>query len=194
MTTNRSLKQHLANIHNRLVDDVGPYVELIVDYAVKNTQSKIKAIGNFSLIRMLFPIIESVAKALDKTPQKLLEELKVPLPYLTWSIFRDVFSHNDEFESAFFVEGETMYIAHPGIAIPIIKKPVSHSIDADKLIINPVQIYHDLVTYLETQKFQDKEVQVAIGILYTDTTNSEVSKITEELKQIAGRYKKQVRK
>lgn len=55
-----NLHEHLTNIRNRLISDVGPYVDLIQKKARKE---KI-GIGNFALIRMLFPPIETICVVL----------------------------------------------------------------------------------------------------------------------------------
>lgn len=75
------------------------------------------------------------------------------------------------------------------MTIPTNDKPFKSFVDDDKLIISPIQIYRDLVIYLEGT-FPEKEIQVPTGILYTDMSNGEVLKIVNELKTIAGRYKK----
>lgn len=50
-----TLFSFLTSIKNRLISDVKPYVDMVQDHA-KNTNT---SIGNFSLIRMPMPVIET---------------------------------------------------------------------------------------------------------------------------------------
>lgn len=180
-----TLFSYLTNIKNRLTSDVKPYVDMVQDHA-KNTNT---GIGNFSLIRMLMPVIETTAKAIGIKPQELLGQMSIPNPYLSWSIFRDVFMHNDEFESATVeVDGEKLTV-NPAIGITFPGTPALHTTTSSYQMINLVGLYDSLVSYINrvlSDINSDKIIEVVVGIEYLDRDNDEIRMIEQEIKKIKG--------
>lgn len=179
-----NLHDHLRNVRNRLVNDVGPYVELIQDKARKE---KI-GIGNFALIRMLFPPIETIAQAINKKPQDLLRELDIKFPYLYWSLFRDVFMHADEFENAIYEKTEI----RPGIGIAYPGGSGSHTSTKNVAMVTVTKLYFDLIQYLDSLiegSVKNKMVSINVGIEYlkvngNSAQHQEADKIIKEILEV----------
>ncbi|MFA6981482.1 MAG: hypothetical protein WC243_00435 [Patescibacteria group bacterium] len=179
-----NLHDHLRNVRNRLVNDVWPYVDLIQDKARKD---KI-GIGNFALIRMLFPPIETIAQAINKKPQDLLTELGIKFPYLYWSLFRDVFMHADEFENAIYEKTEI----RPGIGIAYPGGSGSHTSTQSVAMVTVTKLYFDLVQYIEKyirNTNKNKMVNITIGIEYLKVKgdsmqHQEANKIIHEILEV----------
>ncbi len=185
-----SQKKYLTDVLNRLNNDVYPYIDLIRHHI----KTRHEGIGNFSLARMIFPIVEAVAIPLDKSPQKLLEEIRVPYPYLCWSIYRDGFTHNDEFIFAEFVENGNTMNAFPNIVLGYEGRIIVHSVHGNEVVISLMKIAEDLREYVE-RKIQedDKEIEIIEKIEYFTGTNeielssaqkNEVNQIITEIKDL----------
>ncbi len=116
--TSIQLFVYLNNIKQRLLVDVKPYIEIVQKEAKDNH----RAVGSFSLPRMLMPVVETTARAMEIKPQELLSHMSIPNPYLSWSIFRDVFMHNDDYEQAVVeVDGERLTInPATSISFPVV--------------------------------------------------------------------------
>jgi hypothetical protein len=163
---------------------VWPYVDLIQDKARKD---KI-GIGNFALIRMLFPPIETIAQAINKKPQDLLTELGIKFPYLYWSLFRDVFMHADEFENAIYEKTEI----RPGIGIAYPGGSGSHTSTQSVAMVTVTKLYFDLVQYIEKyirNTNKNKMVNITIGIEYLKVKgdsmqHQEANKIIHEILEV----------
>lgn len=179
-----NLHEHLTNIRNRLISDVGPYVDLIQEKAKKE---KI-GIGNFALIRMLFPPIETIAYAINKKPQEILSELDIKFPYLYWSLFRDVFMHNDEFENAIYEKTEI----RPGIGIAYPGASGSHTSTQSIAMVTVTKLYFDLIQYIDNyikNSNENKRVNINIGIEYLkingdSVQHQEADKIIKEVLKV----------
>lgn len=179
-----NLHEHLTNIRNHLISDVGPYVDLIQEKARKE---KI-GIGNFALIRMLFPPIETIAYAINKKPQEILSELDIKFPYLYWSLFRDVFMHADEFENAIYKNVEIL----PGIGIQYPGDSGSHTSSKSVAMVTVTKLYYDLIKYIDNyMKYTDnnKMVNITVGIEYLEVDgdslqHQEAKKIIDEIIKI----------
>jgi len=179
-----NLHDHLKNVRSRLVNDVGPYVDLIQD---KARIEKI-GIGNFALIRMLFPPIETIAQAINKNPQDLLRELDIKFPYLYWSLFRDVFMHADEFENAIYNNTEV----RPGIGIAYPGGSGSHTSTQNVAMVTVTKLYFDLIQYIDNyvkNTNNNKMVNITIGIEYLKVNGNsmqhqEANKIIDEILEV----------
>jgi hypothetical protein len=180
--TSIRLFEYLTDIKKRLLADVKPYVDI-----VQNEAEDHRGMGNFSLIRMLMPIVETTARAMAIKPQDLLGQMSIPNPYLSWSIFRDVFMHNDEFETASIeVDGEELTV-NPAIGITFPGTPALHTTTSSYQMINLIGLYDGLVTYIDrilSDKNNDKKIKIVTGIKYLDRDNDEVKMIEQEIKAI----------
>lgn len=179
--TKVNLHKHLKSIQTRLFNDVGPYVDLIQEKAKKEKVG----IGNFALIRMLFPPIESIARAIDKEPQYLLSQLGIKFPYLYWSLFRDVFMHNDEFEVAIYEKTQIF----PGIGIAYPGGSGSHTSTQSIAMVTVTKLYFDLIQYIDKlieNSDKTKMIDINIGIEYLNADGDsaqpqEAKKIIKEI-------------
>lgn len=179
-----NLHEHLNNVRNRLINDVGPYVAVVQEKARKEKVG----IGNFALIRMLFPPIETVANAINKKPQDLLNELDIKFPYLYWSLFRDVFMHADEFKNAIYGNVEI----RPGIGIAYPDGSGSHTSTKSVAMVTVTKLYFDLIQYIDNYiRHSDKHkvVNVTVGIEFLKVKgdsmqHQEANKIIEEILKV----------
>lgn len=171
---------HLSEIKKRLLVDVGPYISLIRQVAKDDK----KGIGYFSSVRMLFPIVESLATFIKKEKQELLRELGVPYPYLYWSLFRDVFVHGDEFATA---KAGTVTVA-PALGISHTSGSGSHTVTVRSLMLDVCKLYDDLVRYIDNLLVQgnDEQAEIVSEIEYFySSTDDEVKKIISEIEQMS---------
>lgn len=179
-----SLHQHLESILGRLEADVGPYIDIVQ----KHAQEENVGIGNFAIVRMLTPLIETVATALEDTPQGVLQNLGIKHPFLYWSLFRDVFSHNDEFEYAYYTQREETHSINPALGISYPSSSDSHTVsDKGVVMLTVTKLYWDLVSFIKNtvENSEDKTIKIAVGIeYYPDKGDKEVQSIVEEMKKV----------
>ena len=182
--TKVNLHNHLKNIRNRLLSDVGPYVDLVQEKAKKERVG----MGNFALVRMLFPPIETIARAINKKPQDILSELDIKFPYLYWGLFRDVFMHNDEFENAIYETAEI----RPGIGIAYPGASGSHTSTQNIAMVTVTKLYFDLIQYIDNYiktSNENKMININIGIEYLrvngdSAQHQEADKIAKEILEV----------
>lgn len=173
-------KPYLQDVKNRLENEVGFLVQKLDE---RNTQEP--HIGFFAMVRVLMPIVETVAASEGREPQSLLADLGLGAPHVAWNLYRDIFLHNDELAIA--------AVGSLGIQSGIIFTPpddedLADKLTADGLNFDPFRTYRRLVGYLDTKLKaleENKEVDIIESIEYDlDSTNPEVQKIVEEIKQI----------
>jgi len=93
----RNLIEELEKTKERLINDVGIYFD-----AINQTyQSEAKKVGFFGSIRLLVPVIEHLTFLLYQSRNaifrdKVLLELGLKYPEITWQIFRHPLIHGDE--------------------------------------------------------------------------------------------------
>lgn len=81
-----------AAVLARLTDDVGTILNLVD----KCNQAAEHKIGFWASIRMIMPIVETVANAMGEKPQVFLgQHLGIETPYLEWDLFRRSLAHGD---------------------------------------------------------------------------------------------------
>lgn len=172
---------------SRINKDIYPYVDLIREH-IKASQ---EGIGNFSLARMIFPVIEAVARPLGKTPQQLMHELRVPYPYLCWSMYRDGFTHNDEFISAEYSEGPDIHSAYPSIVLGVEGHIITHSVHGNQVVISLMKLLEDLRSYVERNIPEtDRQITITQKIEYfMPNASGTLSENEEEVKNIIGEIK-----
>ncbi len=180
-------KEHLMAMRDRLKNDVG----FLID-SLEERNKKEPHVGFFPLVRVVMPVLESVANVEGLSPQELLVELGIGAPYLTWSLYRDGFIHNDEFIVATYIhDGKTL-----GVPSGIIFTHESDDQDtADMLardgrMFDPVRTTRKLVAYLD-EKIKALSDNVNIEIIdqirfnpLTSTTQQEVKMIVRDIKTI----------
>jgi hypothetical protein len=90
-------KLYLEGVKGRLVNDVGTYFKAVdVEGANGNM------VGFWGSARLIFPVIEAVAKTIyrrtkkaDKRVARLLKKLGVQYPNVVWQMYRNSLSHSD---------------------------------------------------------------------------------------------------
>lgn len=180
----KNYQDYLKEIQTRLKTDVGAYLDLIV-----NRPTDQPAIGFFSLVRMLMPVIETVARAHGMDSSVLLRELSVPAPTLIWNLYRDMFIHNDGLMIA-RIEDQTIFSA-----ISITPSSTSgsginmHRVSAKfgRHQLDVGNLYYDLIDYLDKKTAESTataKIEVIIGIEYLKKGgNPEVDFIIFEAQQ-----------
>ncbi len=182
-----SHKAHLSAIANRLKDDVG----FLVDSLEERNKTE-PHIGFFPLVRVVMPIIEAVANADGISPQTLLEKLGIGAPYLTWSIYRDGFIHNDEFIIASYVNSTETLGIQSGIVFTDDSDDQSTAdmLAKDSRMFDPLRIRRRLIVYLDEKiktLSDDETVEIIDQIRFkplTSTTSNEVKEIIKDIKAI----------
>lgn len=120
------------------------------------------AIGFWTAIRMIMPIVETAGKIEGKTPTKLLEDLGVPKSDIAWTMFRDGLSHG---EIPFLVEDASG--VKYGWAITFNPKHglIRQNINPPyfKIEISTLLLLSDLKAYLEKFTKDDTEVSIQTG-------------------------------
>ena len=171
-------KQYLESILARLKDDVGPIVDKIETI---NRKSERK-VGFFPMVRVMMPIVETVATSEGREPQALLKELGWSKPFTAWNLYRDVFLHNDEMILA--------SVDDRGIQSGIVLSNPEDAAAADILAkdgrsIDPFRLYRKLVEYIEitiTKLTGSEEVEVISHLSYDRCTeNPEVQAAISEI-------------
>ncbi len=129
-----------TGILKRLIDDVGPYIDL-----VRTPHDGDQYFGNFALIRMLMPVVETISRAERRQPWDVLKDMDVPLPRLTWTMFRHALAHNDNPLILSWGQREVSWVISPFRHEHAIYK------DRNEVHIDCTQLYNDICNYLERQ-------------------------------------------
>lgn len=127
-----------TEILERLCDDVGPYLDI-----VRRPNTKNNYFGNFALIRMTMPIIDTIGKAEQREPWSVLKDMKIPLPRLTWSMFRHGLIHNENPIIITWGKREVSWVLSP-FGMMIQTHPSTNEVHIDC-----TELYNRLCTYLE---------------------------------------------
>lgn len=90
-------KLYLTGIKSRLVNDVGTYFAMI-----DVEGSKGNMVGFWGSARLIFPVVEAVAKTIyrngkgdDVRVPRLLKQLNIPYPDVVWQMYRNSLAHSD---------------------------------------------------------------------------------------------------
>lgn len=88
---------YLEGVRDRLINDVGTYYQKIDEEGSRGNM-----VGFWGSARLIFPVIEAVAKTIyrqrglqDKRIVKLLSLLGIHYPNLVWQMYRHSLSHSD---------------------------------------------------------------------------------------------------
>ena len=179
-------KIQLESIRTRLQNDVGTIFGLIDTYN-SNHEAKI---GFFSSIRMLMPIIDSLATLQGIDPEEVFGGLDgVPVPHLMWNLYRDMFMHNDEFPLGFYHD----LVVPTGIVMTASDDSQEvKDLFATRRWLDSSEIYRSLVNYMNAlidNADKDEERQVIEGIEYLDDPPTpEVQAIISEINEDTSTY------
>lgn len=149
--------KYLSDVKSRLEEDVGSYFTCAEEVYRNNR----RGIGLWALVRMLFPIIESVSQVASKGSKKfdiqsgrqvrLLGKLGFKYPNLTWQMYRHALIHNDEL----------MPLRYRGRQIDwSLSIGDSHQYEQGILTVDLKQLYDDLVAHLDSQIAKSKQKSV----------------------------------
>lgn len=155
----------------------------ILNMVTKHNLENERGIGFWSLIRIIFPVIESVAFAIEKPKEEFLEkELNVPFGHIVWEIYRHSLMHTDELRYVVYKDKTISWAVHLGT------EDVGHIIE-NQFNSNPTTIhislpklYSSLRDFLarETAKKSSPKIQIQVGVHFP----LHKSKIISELEEI----------
>lgn len=163
--------QYLTMVLNRLQDEVGELLGYIESHNLKNARK----IGFWSGVRLLMPIIESVASVQNMKPWELLgRNLGVSAPHLTWQMFRHSLIHNDQMMHAEYDGKQITW----GIKL----SGGHHVITSGHIGLDIMCLYQDLVKYLkeEIAKNDVTLVEVRVGVLFLNP----LAEVVDEFKRL----------
>lgn len=152
----------------RLDNDVGDYFKYLER---SNAENFPKAVGFWSSLRIIVPIIEAIAHAnKQKIEDFLKEELKIETPYLFWDLFRHSLVHGDLLHHAKYGNEVVSW------SITLFK--TKHSFKKDCISISPEWLYSDLKDYLnkEIEKNDNEEIDIEVGVEYRSICEEEIKK------------------
>lgn len=123
------------------------------------------------------PVIEAVAEVEEMKIEDFMgEALGIPVPALTWRMFRHALIHNDQLQHAIYQDRTINW----GISLTI---GGGHIMMHDHIGVDIKTLYTDLQTYLEqkTQEGDTSLVKIAVGFEY-DNPPDDILKELELLK------------
>lgn len=149
-----SRREFLEGVRNRLQDDVAPYFELIEKIAADSyvATGDTKIVGNWALVRMIFPPINAVAVVLYRSKDKdkrqreadvfsrLLLKLNVEYPRIVLEMYRHSLIHRDGVRGVVLAGHQIMW--------SISSSGMSHIYNKDAIMIDMKTLYQDLITFL----------------------------------------------
>lgn len=182
-----SKKEHLEKVRGRLTGEV----KVIGDYLEEYDKHTKDAIGFYSMIRIIMPIIETVARAQNIKPYELLGDLNVRAPNVTWRMYRHVFLHHDEFAIA----ATTQEVAiQSGIALinPTTNPEAAEFFAKDGRNANPLLLLVELTKYLDRaieETAPEEKVKILDAMVFADDT-PEAAEIRSIVNDITSRNEK----
>ena len=149
---------YLKDILKRLDDDVITCMDLIKNF----NQETGKNIGFWVSVRIIMPVIETVANTLKTKPENVLKEIGIETPFLVWDMFRNSLLHGDQINSAQYSGNKIIW----GISIEnfecLSRKGLIH-FDADDILIK-------LKSFIisEIKKNDETIINIPVTIEYTN--------------------------
>lgn len=172
-------KLYLEQILLRLEKEYIQILNMVTEYNLKN----VRGIGFWSLIRIIFPVIETVSSVMGKQKEDFLEEeLKVPCGHLVWELYRHALMHTDELWYAEY-EGKIIswgaHLGNEGLNHFVDDKTDSHSTTIHIVIPS---LYFNLREFLvkEIAKNDTSEIQIQVGIHFPNHQ----TKVIKELEDL----------
>lgn len=167
-----SKKEHLENVRGRLTGEVKIIGEYLEEYDKLQIGENAQPIGFYSMIRIIMPIIETVARAQNIKPYDLLGELKVRAPNVSWNLYRHVFLHHDEFVTAATTQGHAI---QSGIALinPNTNPEMAEFFAKDGRNANPLLLLDELTKYLNRVIHEidpEEKVDILETMVFEDNT------------------------
>lgn len=182
-----SKKEHLENVRSRLNGEVKIIGEYLEEYDKQQMGKDANPIGFYSMIRIIMPIIETVARAQKIKPYDLLGELKVRAPNVTWNLYRHVFLHHDEFVTAATTRGDAI---QSGIALinPNTDPEMAEFFAKDGRNANPLLLLDELTKYLDRvipKTAPEEQVKILETMVFEENTpeSAEIKAIVDDIKR-----------
>jgi hypothetical protein len=157
-------KQYLEGVKGRLVNDVGTY------FAMVDTEgSKGNMVGFWGSARLIFPVIEAVAKTIyrksghdDVRVTRLLKELNIPYPDVVWQMYRHALAHSDNL--AHISNGKKKTISW-SVTASAGGATTGHFFKGNVVHLDTRRLYDDFLAFLDSQITQaTTRVYVKTGI------------------------------
>jgi len=155
--------EFLKGVYERLENDVGNYFLLLQEK--RQNDSSFPLVGFWGSIRLLMPVIETVAEVYSQLPQAFLDQhLNIKTPYLVWDLFRHSLIHNDLMQHGTY-QNKT-------VTWSILMCGQGHVMQNKNIGIDVISLYEDLKMFLkdEIAKNDQTEIGIDIGVIY-QTTN-----------------------
>ncbi len=150
---------YLKGIFERLVNDVGAFHALFVEYNSKNRNN---AVGFWAGIRLIVPIIETIALINNEQPPEFMKKhLNMPASYLVWNLFRHSLIHGDTIHFAQFDKNRVNWGSSIGDG--------EHIFSSNFIQINSTYLYKQVKEYLEKEilKNDQNEIDMEVGEDYS---------------------------
>lgn len=155
-------KLYLEGVKGRLVNDVGTY------YAMIDAEgSKGNLVGFWGSARLLFPVIEAVAKTIyrkrgsdDLRVVRLLKELNIEYPDVVWQMYRNTLAHSDHL--VHITRGSIRTI-NWSVTASAGGVTTGHFFKHDQVHIDTRRLYDDFLAFL------DKQIAEATTNVYVKT-------------------------
>lgn len=159
-TTKMPRVEFLRGVLGRLDNEAGIYFALLQEKH-ENSPGMIPYVGFWAGIRLLMPVIESVAHILGKTPQWFMgKHLNLKTPYLVWDIYRHSLTHNNLMQHARYGTKTT------GWSIGM--NGQGHFAKLGTVHVDIISLYQDLQKYLEEEIVKNDQILIDLetGIIY----------------------------
>lgn len=170
--------QYLKHILDRFEHEYIQILNLVTEYNIKHK----RGMGFWSLIRIIFPVIESVAHAVGKQKEVFLkEDLHVPFGHLVWEMYRHPLMHTDELGYVVY-KGKTIswstHLGNEGLNHFMVKQENDHP--ATLHLIIP-KLYHDLHEFLkkEIAKNDITQIEIQDGVHFPNHLSSLIDELEE---------------
>lgn len=174
-----SRKQYLEGVKTRLLNDVGTYFAMI-----DVEGSKGNMVGFWGSARLIFPVVEAVAKTVyrkrgtdDKRVVRLLKELNILYPDVVWQMYRNSLAHSDHLVHISRGSSKTI-----GWSVTASAGGVStgHIFASNMVHIDTRRLYEDFLNFLDQEIAQSKtnvyvKTGLNVGTKYRGNLQSEIA-------------------
>lgn len=154
-------KDFLKRIKKRFNDEIGVIIKFISTYNNENGETKGK-IGFWAEFRLLFPVIETIAKVCNIDRNKLLkDELNIETPVLFWNAYRHPLTHNDWLY--------TQKLGNRNIYWGITLDAKEQYFSNEEMLIDPGVLYKDIDIFLNKKINETKDseiIELDLGVEY----------------------------
>lgn len=151
--------EYLGYMLKRLDNEIGYYLTLIEN----NPHPSGDGVGFWSGIRMIMPVVEALAEIENMDITDFMStHLNIPMPKLTWAMFRHALIHNDQLQHAKYGNQTVGW----GVSLTM---GTGHIIQQNHIHIDVKTLYNDLKNYLKCAiaAGDTKLVKVAVGFEYS---------------------------